>query len=489
MAATGALATLSRTFQDNASRTLLVRADGAEVTYADFFAASENMARRLVELGVRNGERVMIQLDNSEELLSLYVACALAGVVAAPFDPQLPAPRAAALRARLAPKLLVDASVLPSLRADASAATVLPEHSPDDDFLVIFSSGSTGEPKGIVHTLSTIVASAQSFAGLCGLNSDSVIYHHFPMFYMAGIFNLFFSPVLAGGKIVLGPAFSKAQMLRFWELPVKHGVNHLTLTPTMALSLAQLFRVDGKVLEHLSHYQAIIATGGPLYRSVAERFLQVFNAPLRTCYGVTELGGTITFQSWEDALAFQSMGSAAAETEIRAGSENQPAEIVVKTPFMAKGYLVKGELVDFRDADGFFHTGDIGYLKDGLLYFSGREHDLVKKGGEFVSAQLIEDIGLRNSSVTDVAAVGVPDEFWGARLVLFYVPQQNANEPEVLAEFDKLFVDGLRAIERPDKIIPVPWMPKTSIGKVIKRELVDKYTVNGDALLSQRSAT
>jgi non-ribosomal peptide synthetase component E (peptide arylation enzyme) len=69
------------------------------------------------------------------------------------------------------------------------------------------------------------------------------------------------------------------------------------------------------------------------------------------------------------------------------------------------------------------------------------------------------------------------------------VPQQNANEPDVLAEFDKLFADGLRAIEWPDKIIPVPWMPKTSIGKIVKRELVDKYTVDGEALRSSPSAT
>ena len=70
------------------------------------------------------------------------------------------------------------------------------------------------------------------------------------------------------------------------------------------------------------------------------------------------------------------------------------------------------------------------------------------------------------------------DEFWGARVVLFYIPKPNANEDEILAEFESAFSKGLREIERPDKIIPVPWMPRTSIGKVIKRELVDKYTLS-----------
>jgi acyl-CoA synthetase (AMP-forming)/AMP-acid ligase II len=173
----------------------------------------------------------------------------------------------------------------------------------------------------------------------------------------------------------------------------------------------------------------------------------------------------------------QSMGKAAAETVILAGTEAAPAEIRVKTPFMAKGYLQKGVLTDFRDSEGFFRTGDIGYQKDGMLYFSGREHDLVKKGGEFVSTQLIEDVGLGNPGVTDVAVVGVPDEYWGARVVLFYVPRENAQEQDILDAFNRAFGAQLRDIEHPDKIIPVPWMPKTSIGKIVKRELVDKYTI------------
>src|SRR5207302_11496736 len=101
----------------------------------------------------------------------------------------------------------------------------------------------------------------------------------------------------------------------------------------------------------------------------------------------------------------------------------------------------------------------------------------VKKGGEFVSTQVVEDLALRTRLVTDVAAVGVPDEFWGAKLVLFYVPQADASESEILTALDRLFAEHLREIERPDKIIPVPWMPKTSIGKIVKRQLVDTYTL------------
>jgi acyl-CoA synthetase (AMP-forming)/AMP-acid ligase II len=310
------------------------------------------------------------------------------------------------------------------------------------------------------------------------VGADTVVYHHFPMFYMAGIFNMFFTPMCGGATIVLGPRFSKSTMLRFWELPQKHNVNCLTLTPTMAHSLCQLYRRDDKLLAHVGKYQSIVGTGSVLYQSIAQRFLATFRVPLRTCYGVTEVGGTITYQAWEDALAFQSMGGWAKSTEIVAGQEGAPKEILVKTPYMAKSYLIKGQYQKVGDAEGYFHCGDLGYIKEGTLYFTGREHDLVKKGGEFVSTQMLEDLALKNPHVQEVAAVGVPDEFWGASVVLFYVPQRDdANEAEILPVFDKLFADGLRDIERPDKIVPVPWMPKTSIGKVVKRELLDKYSV------------
>ena len=492
---TTALEGLARSFEQNASKRLLIVAPslseptenaaqvGHEVSYRDFWRTAEGMARWLAERGITPGARLLVQLENSEHTLALYLACAIGGYVACPIDPTLPKPQIAKIVAAIKPALHITDAELPSQREAARLSKgghgtgTFGTGESDEDYLIIFSSGSTGEPKGIVHSLRSISESAASYAELSGTNADSVVYHHFPMFYMAGIFNMFFCPVMAGATIVVGPRFSRPQMLRFWQLPIKHHVNSLTLTPTMAHSLCQLYRRDERILEHLCGYQSLVATGSPLYSSIAERFYNTFHVPLRTCYGVTEVGGTITFQSWEDALAYQSMGGWAKNTEIRAGVEGAPKEVLIKTPFMARGYLIKGEIVKPYDAEGFFHAGDLGYLKDGLLYFSGREHDLVKKGGEFVSTQLIEDLALRNRLVTDVAAVGVPDEFWGARVVLFYVPQRDASEPEILPEFEKLFTEGLREIERPDKIIPVPWMPKTSIGKIVKYDLLSKYSL------------
>ena len=443
---TPALAALADNFAKHADDRLLVLPDGGTVTYGDFWTRAENMAQGLRTLGVAPGGRLLIKLANSEHLLALYLACAIGGFVACPNDPETPQARLATLRAILKPALEVDDGVLATLLKPAPKDGGFGVGAADEDFLVVFSSGSTGQPKGIVHSLASMTASAGSFAELSGMGEDSIVYHHFPMFYMAGIFNMFFAPMVVGGSIVLGPRFSKLQMLRFWELPVKHGVNCLTLTPTMALSLCELHRRNEAALKLLAKAQSVIATGSVLYPSVAARFLEVFRVPLRTCYGVTEVGGTVTFQSWEDALAVQSMGSWAPNTQIYAGTEDAPAEILVKTPFMAKGYLTREGMAGFADAEGFFHTGDVGYTKDGLLFYSGRQHDLVKKGGEFVSTQAIENLALQCPKITDVAAVGVPDEFWGMRVVLFYVAEKESDVPEILSDFNRIFEKELREI-------------------------------------------
>jgi acyl-CoA synthetase (AMP-forming)/AMP-acid ligase II len=109
------------------------------------------------------------------------------------------------------------------------------------------------------------------------------------------------------------------------------------------------------------------------------------------------------------------------------------------------------------------------------LFVTGRESELVKKGGEFISLPMIENVALRCTEIADAAAAAVPDEYWGSRLVLFYSPRQGASMEHVEGRLKDLLVDGLRKIEQPDKLIAVPWMPKTSIGKIIRRELVERY--------------
>lgn len=472
--------TLHDIFSRGGSRPLLVMPDGERLSYDRFLLSAEAMASRLADQGLGAGDRILVTLDNGEPVLRLYVACALLGVVVCPVDAASPASRLAMLRGALQPKMTVDAATLPGLlEGPMTSRKPTAPNDPERDFLILYSSGTTGEPKGIVHSVRTLLQSAESFAALSGLSEQSTIYHHFPMYYMAGIFNLFFCPATVGATIVVGPQFSRLSMLRFWELPQQFGVNHLTLTPTMAHSLNQLYRTDDALLAHLGRYEAVISTGSTLYPSIAKRFQDTFGVPLRSCYGVTEVGGSITLQDWDVAVAVEPcVGAWAPGTEIRAGtSADAPAELLIRTPTMMKGYFTHGTVTPFHDAEGFFPTGDRGYIEDGRLFMLGRTNDSIKKGGEFVSLASLENHVLSCPNVVDAAAVGVPDDAWGNRIVLFYVPKPGADGDMVEAELAEIFAAQLRRIEHPDKIVPVPWFPKTSIGKTVKHKLVERYTL------------
>jgi fatty-acyl-CoA synthase len=246
----------------------------------------------------------------------------------------------------------------------------------------------------------------------------------------------------------------------------------------MALALVQLYRQDDELLAQLQTYQAVISTSALLHKSIARRFNDVFQVPLRSCYGVTEVGGSITLQTWDEALEGESVGQHRPEIRIHCdGTTAKPAEVFCRTPFMMLGYLVDGKITSYANAEGFFPTGDLGYLDEGALHIVGRANDLVKRSGEFVSLQLIENLALRNGNIQEAAVVAVPDEFWGSKIILFYVPVTGANIEGIAADLDASFRSELRSIEFPTKVIPVLELPKTSIGKTIKRELINRYTI------------
>lgn len=470
-------AALDDAFSRFANERCLIRKDGTALHYKDVAQIAYRQAQRLSELGNKPGARVGLVLGHSEDHLTLYLACAMGGFVACPLDPSLPEARANAARSSLGISYVCSPANAHEWNANPKATTTLKVPAADAEFLIILSSGTTGAPKGIVHTLRSIVESAKAFSTLSEFDATTVLYHHFPMHYMAGVFNMFFCALVSGAAIVVGERFDPATMLRFWELPRKLGVNQLTLTPTMALSLSQLYRRDDSLLSHIAGYRSIISTSSTLYDSIAKRFHDTFQVPLRGCYGVTEVGGSITLQSWDQALARESVGALSKGVLVEAGTDVEPGPILVKTPFMMKGYAAADGVTTGVDARGFFPTGDLGYLQHGSLYVTGRSHDLVKRGGEFVALPLIENLALRHAGVASAAAVAVPDEYWGNKIVLFYVARPDADFDSVRQQLEAELRASLRKIEVPDKFIPVPRMPTTSIGKTRKSELLSTYTV------------
>ena len=470
--------TLENIFKKYKNNDFIIREDGSVISYIQFWADVIKIRTKLEKFGCKKGNLLLIKIENSEEYLKLYIACMLIGIIACPIDPNLPKDRYKYIINEINPNYVIDnIEHIYKFKINNKKNHFSMKNDGIRNCLLLFSSGTTGKPKGIVHSVESLLSSSISFSAFSGINSKTIVYHHFPMFYMAGIFNMFLCPMVKGAKIVLGKRFSAKSMLDFWDIPMKNSVNHLTITPTMAISLVQIFREDKMVMQYIKNLDSILSTGSKLHRSVFEKFLLKFSIPLQNCYGVTEVGGTITYNNKEESLMQNENNVGSSSNDIKFlcnGTKNKPEEIIVKTPFMMSGYFSNGN-IEKGLKNGYFHTGDIGYLENNRLFVTGRKGDRIKKGGEFVSLAYIEDILMKTELVDELSVVSIEDSFWGNQIIVFYVKPFEISENFVNEKFVIFAQKFLTKIEMPDKYICLDEMPKTSIGKIKKKTLMNNY--------------
>ena len=231
---------LENIFHKYKNNDFLIKEDGSVTSYFEFWIEAKEIAIKLLSIGLKEGDFLLLKIENSEDYLQLYIACMQTGIIACPIDPDLPSERYDAILNEIRPTYVIDnIQKIYDIEINDTLANVSVNNDENRNCVMLFTSGTTGKPKGIMHSVMSLITSAESFAQLSGINTKTIVYHHFPMFYMAGIFNMFLCPMVSGGKVVLGKRFSAEQMLSFWDIPMKYGVNNLTLTPTMAISLAR----------------------------------------------------------------------------------------------------------------------------------------------------------------------------------------------------------------------------------------------------------
>jgi long-chain acyl-CoA synthetase len=294
---------LKNRFVESRDKVLMSTPDGVDYTYGQMYANAKALADDWRAQGAGKGDTIAFLMPNCPEYLVGYLACIIGGFVANPIVQELSDASIDYIMGLARPKLML--RDLPPLNPDLPAPAdqdIRFECGDRDPFLNIFTSGTTGNPKGICHSLGGIIGNARSFATLSGMDENTRLYHILPMAYMAGFQNTMLCPLLMGGTIILGPAFSPASAVTFWRRPVATKANFLTLTPTIASALSRLGARD-KDASHkaAANLQSVQCTAGQLTHGIRQQFLEVFGIPLQDCYGVTELGGPFTLQSRADA--------------------------------------------------------------------------------------------------------------------------------------------------------------------------------------------
>ena len=468
--------------------------NGTAFTYGDLFSAA---GRRAATLRASGASRMaMLDVTSVATPLALF-SSAWAGLPYVPLNYRLTDPEIEALLARVTPAYLVtDAERRDRLAslADVHAAprqqfldesahpeAQAPEWSmdPDDVAVLLFTSGTTGQPKAAVlrhkHLVSYILTSVE-FAGAAEEEATLV---SVPPYHVAGIAAIL-SSVYSGRRVVQLPSFSAEAWI---DVARRERVTSAFLVPTMLARIVEA--LEGERDANMPALQAISYGGGRMPQAIIERAMDLFpNTDFTNAYGLTETSSTITVlgpdehraaKSSADPLARRRLGSAGIplpgiEIEIRDDmgrvlGPNERGEIYVRGEQVSGEYEGRGSVTD---TEGWFPTRDAGSMDDeGYLFLEGRADDVIVRGGENLSPGEIEDVLLEHPAVRDVAVVAVKDEQWGEGVGAAVVlkPGQEASA-ETLQNWVK---DRMRSSRVPQVIRFVEELPYNETGKLLRR--------------------
>ncbi|MGQ0648631.1 MAG: class I adenylate-forming enzyme family protein [Gemmatimonadaceae bacterium] len=485
---------------------------GLRLSFREAYGRVNRLANALRELGLGRGDAVAILLPNCVELLDVYRACAQLGLVSVPLSPLLRGPGLVTLLrdsdavAVVASTSTVDAldQVRPELDGIPTERYILTDApgragyldyaqlvagssdtSPpaadiadDDVYNIVYSSGTTGQPKGIVHTHYVRALYGSLFASQFRFTPESVVMHAGSLVFN-GAFVTLMPAWLLGCTFVLQERFDAVQFIDTVE---REGVTHVMMVPSQ---IAALVNAPNFRAEKLPSLQMLCSVGAPWHREHKERMLEVVPDVLYELYGLTE--GFITVLDRSDFRAhIDSVGVPIAFSEMRIvdtnGRDVPPGvvgEIVGRSPLMMPGYHKQPELTAATIVGGWLHTGDLGMTDDdGFLHLVDRKKDMLISGGVNVYPKDIEEVAIRHPEVREVAVFGIPNEQWGESPMAAIIlrDRSTASAEELRAWINARVAARYQQVR---DVVVLADFPRSTAGKTLKRVLRDRYAAPG----------
>jgi long-chain acyl-CoA synthetase len=434
--------------------------EGLLFTIDQAMTAGEARARvrELVpQLPIEPGQAVAVMLPNGPDLVCTMVAIWEAGGVYVPVNPRLPQVEIDHVLADTAPALMVTEAGIERIEGE-------PRTYPDDAAFVVWTSGTTGRPKPILHTHTAYLELLDRVlgplrAGNEGAPARTPSPNLIPvsMALNAGIYNSMFG-LRAGAALVIMDRFEPAA---FAELVGRFGIRSTVLPPA---AMAMLTDSDVTDLAPLKYVRSITAPLSPLQ---AQRFVARFgDVYILNSYGQAEMGEVIGWTAADAKAHPEKVGAAGRPHEGVGIRVDDDGHLLVRPPNAAVG------IDERRDADGYIDTGDLARIDDdGFVWIEGRAGDLINRGGNKVYPEAVEEVLRLHPAVSEASVVGVPDDRLGEVPVAFVV-----GEP---VEADLLVAhcrEHLVPYKVPADFVWVDALPRSEVGKVLRRELVESYT-------------
>jgi acyl-CoA synthetase (AMP-forming)/AMP-acid ligase II len=485
------------------------------VSYAEAQALANQIANALVAKGLAPGDRVALLSKNSIEHALWYYACSKVGVVPVPLNFRLAPPEWSyivndagavllfaqdALAAAIEPVrgelgsvkhwVAIGADVPGWERFEsfvASQPATAPSHrgTPDDDVYQMYTSGTTGRPKGAVLTHRAVVSQLhQASLAFRSMPGDRTLIVA-PLYHAAASISTFVT-VMAGGSLYIQEDFVPAEVVRALS---EERIASALLVPAMIQFC--LVGVKDVAERRYDALRLLIYGASPIAEQTLRRAIDVFGCDFLQGYGMTETTAAASYLMPSDhrrALAGEphlllAAGRALLGTELRiVGADGRTlpngaiGEIAVRGPQLMRGYWNLPEATAEALRDGWMLTGDAGILDDeGFLFVQDRTKDMIVSGGENVYPREVEEVLYRHPAVAEAAVIGVPDPKWGEAVKAIVVPKPGA---AIDADALMQFCDGqLAGYKRPRSVDFIDALPRNPSGKVLKRELREKFWV------------
>lgn len=473
--------------------------DGRTTSYAELEARSNAVAAMLRSLGLEPGRRVAWLGRNCDRWYDLFFGCAKSGLCLAPINFRLAPPEIAfiledseapvvfatsefvamlakATAGLATPPRIVDVDSLGALPADAPVVTATPQ--PEDDVLQLYTSGTTGLPKGVQLTHGNYAAFLAISSEVEGFSYDAAdtVLIVMPLFHVAGT-NVSFTGLANGSRIVVVSDFVPKDVLRLIEA---ERVAHMFLVPAMIQMLLHAPEMAGA---DLSSLKTIAYGASPISEAVLAAAKARFGCDFVQFYGMTESTGGATYLSpaahTPDKL--RSCGRAWPSLEVKIGDAQgnelpvgEVGEIMIRGGVVMKGYWKREAATAETLTDGWLRTGDAGYAcGEGYFYVHDRVKDMIVSGGENIYPAEVENAIFGCPGVADVAVIGVPDDKWGEAVKAVVVPAAGAapRSDDIIA-WARGRIAGYKV---PKSIEFAQALPRNSSGKVLRRELRAKY--------------
>jgi len=486
--------------------TLAVVFQDKRLTHQQFNKSINRLANAMLALGIHKGDKVATLLPNCLEQLEVYWACAKIGAVVVPLSILLRG-KAVATLLRDSDSVMLIANTgfvetidpikieLPAIAHDryllidgsrtgyrdyhalkAAASDQEPDVDvgEDDPFNIMYSSGTTGLPKGIIHTHKIRAAYGTSFAACYRMTPESITMHAGAIVFNGAFVDLM-PTVFVGATYILLPQFEPVSYIETIE---REQVTHVIMVPAQVIAVLNAPNFSPKKLQSL---EMILSLGAPLHREHKERLNKQLPGRFYELYGLTE-GFITVLDKYDYPSKPGSVGVPPQFSDMKILDEKgnklppgEVGEICGKGPFLMPGYYKRPDLTKAAIVDGWLHSGDIGYVdENGFLYLVDRKKDMIISGGVNVYPRDIEEVVVQHPAVREAAVFGIPDDRWGETPVAAVILSSvEAVTPEVLKNWINDRVEA--KFQRVSQVILMEDFPRNVAGKTLKREMREKY--------------